>query len=1205
MLKALELIGFKSFADKTRFEFPAGITVVVGPNGSGKSNIVDAIKWVLGEQSVKSLRGKEMSDVIFKGGGAGGRKMLNMAEATLVIDNANKHLLYDAEEIRVTRRVYRGGDGEYLINGQPCRLKDIKQLFRGSGVGADSYSIIEQGKLDVLLQASPRDRRAIFEEAAGISRFKAKKIEAQRRLERVDQNMLRLTDIVEEVENRLKTVRSQATKAQRYKEHRDRLQELRTQVGLTDWRQLTEHVDSFTEKKKEVDALLAARQEDAEQGEQRLHAIEALVEAAVEKRRRLEQQVARHRERIAACTSTVEHSRSRAYELDAEVVRQRSRFLDAISRTAGLQQRLAEIVAEVETAERAADKVRDEVERHDRSVENLTSAFEQVRQTHEEQRRRHLKQTRTAAELAGQVNAEEIKRVDAQDAVTLCQTQQDRLRRETSDLQTRLHAARRTENDRDTDVVAAEAALQAGRERLSERQCESRALDEKLSLLREKHHRARARAAVLRELEEQLDGISSGVQTFLSETAKRSQNSTVRGVVADLLRAPFESAALIDVALGDKAQGVVIAGATVEKFAAQLDQEIRGRVRFISLLGEAVSPPLQLEGRDGVVARADHLVEAELPYYHLAVRLLADAWIVDTLATAFALARETHGAARFVTLAGELLERDGTLVVGSKEAASGLISRRSELRELAGRLESLELSLEELEQETTELADASGAGREEVRRCEETLAERKGELVEARLRTAAIEEQVKQLFAQQETLGGRLETAIAKVVECTSRLEEANVQLAATRQSLRQHEAELEQQNARLEELDEKRTEHAQQGVRLKVELVRSEQILASLLQQQRQTTHDLSEREVAAHETLEQLAGCEARRRQLDLEVLAASAELAELFLNNESLDHESGEIGRAADDAVSQREQVNSQLRQLREQRRKLDDQRLQFELEVNQARQQRVAMSERLKEDYGIDLETLREQEGSAGEQRLEVEQEIADLRNRLNRIGAVNMEALAELEELDARFSLLSSQHQDLLDAKESLEKIIARINGDSRRLFAETLETVRGNFQVLFRKVFGGGNADIVLEEGVDILESGVDIIATPPGKQALSISLLSGGERALAAVTLLLAIFQFRPSPFCVLDEVDGPLDEANIGRFVDQLREFLGWTKFIIVTHSKKTMTAANTLHGVTMQESGVSKRVSVKFEDVTEEGEILSATANQGGSPDESDAA
>jgi chromosome segregation protein len=416
MLKALELVGFKSFADKTRFEFPPGITVVVGPNGSGKSNIVDAIKWVLGEQSAKSLRGAEMADVIFKGAGSGGggRKPMNTAEATIVIDNSEGRLAIDAPEVHVSRRVYRSGEGEYLINRQPCRLKDIRDMFRGTGVGTDAYSLIEQGKVDRLLQASAKDRRAMFEEAAGISRFKAKKIEAQRRLERVDQNLLRLSDIVEEVESRLRNVRSQAAKARRYKEYSDRLQQLRTQVALTDWRHLTEKLEALENELQQLRDEAASLAAQAEAIEARSLELEVEINEAGEAIRQCESQFGRNRERIASHESTIEHERSRCHDLEEEESRHRQQLAAMSTRAGDLQQRLWEATDALEHAEADYREVTGRVADHERALSELTDRLNQLRAQNESRRNEYMTRMRAVATLGNQVSGHESQLAAAQ-----------------------------------------------------------------------------------------------------------------------------------------------------------------------------------------------------------------------------------------------------------------------------------------------------------------------------------------------------------------------------------------------------------------------------------------------------------------------------------------------------------------------------------------------------------------------------------------------------------------------------------------------------------------------------------------------------------------------------------------------------------------------------------------------------------------------
>jgi chromosome segregation protein len=1229
MLKALEIVGFKSFADKTRFEFPAGITVIVGPNGSGKSNIVDAMKWVLGEQSAKSLRGKDMADVIFKGGG-GGRKPMNMAEATIIFDNSGGQLPTDAPEVHVTRRVYRSGEGEYLINRQPCRLKDIRDLFRGTGVGVDAYSLIEQGKVDRLLQASPKDRRAIFEEAAGISRFKAKKIEAQRRLERVDQNLLRLRDIVEEVESRLKTVRAQASKAQRYREYSQRLQELRTQVGMVDWRALSARL---AEIESCLDALreeIAARSAELEKHEARALELETDLTTAGDDLRAAEGSYAKNREQIAALESQIGHQRARACELEEEAGRLRHNIVSMTTRVVDSQARLRDTLAELESAGSAHAEVVAALSALEAALTELTSRLDRLRKRGEEQRQRHGEQLRAAAHLGSQVGALQTQQASAQLTIQRCQARWEELAQSVTEAEGELDQERAQEVDFVQAIAGRTAELEEARKALD---AERRLQERRQADLTETHAKLRAvkaRASLLEELENNFEGLASGVKELLQakDADAAGPLADIRGVVADFIRAPVEWAALIDAALGPTSQYVVIEGDRLVAALTAGEVELPGRVGLVQLNTHAATfatAESDLASQAGVIGRADQLVEADATNVDLVGRLLSRTWLVETLADAYRLLANYPGRRFcFVTKGGEVLAADGVLFAGAGTAGHGLISRRSELRAIKLELVAIGNQITAQQAELERIALRVAGHEREVAEFVAQQQQDEKALAEVRYRQRALEERREQLRRQQATLATDEAMATAQQRELAKQLAEQQGALALAEQAVVDLEQALAQNRAELDDIAANRDAQVKEVTTQRIALAKSEQRLEALRARREQLEEDQRERERISTDAQSQLAQALERARQAEFSILQATSQVAELYLRKEVLARETVAVMERQHALIGERQTLADALARIRRQQRKAEDSQHEQELAAHEVRHERQTLADRLRDDYGIDLAALPAPQAapvvpapkvvhpldagdedaaveappldvSEEEQRAGVEEEIATLRRKISNIGAVNMDALGELDDLEARFANLSGQYNDLAQAKESLERIIIKINNDSRRLFIETLEAIRTNFQALYRKAFGGGKADIVLEENVDILEAGVDIIATPPGKPSFSNSLLSGGEKALTAVALLLAIFQFRPSPFCVLDEVDAPFDEANIGRFVDVLKEFLGWTKFVIVTHSKKTMTAATTLYGVTMQESGVSKRVSVRFEDVSEDGHISQEAAQR----------
>ena len=1235
MLKALELAGFKSFADRTRFEFPAGITVVVGPNGSGKSNVVDAVKWVLGEQSAKSLRGKEMADVIFKGqGGDTGRKPANSAEATLVFDNADGRMAIDAPEVYITRRVYRSGEGEYLINKRPSRLKDIKDLIRGTGIGADAYSIIEQGRIDRLLQASPKDRRAIFEEAAGISRFKAKKVETQRRLERVDQNLLRLSDIVEEVENRLKSVRAQASKAKRYREYTQRLQLLRTQSAQVDWRRLTE---KLTAAEAEIEALRNQTGEAAEKvaaGELRLHDHEASSAAVVELLHALEQRASQLREQISRREGDADHQRERCREIEDATARRRIDLAALTARATDLDGLLGEALAALSSADQTHAALEAKLTEHTATLNRASAEWSELRKATESRRNEQLARVQEAERTAARRLAAEG---ELQTAVATAKRRQgeiDDAASQVAELQTQADA----EQTLEADFVAELAAVQKQIDKLQDELDENRKLlasrQDDWTQLEGRRHGLAGREKFLEEMERTREGLISGVRELLerAEAAASGPLTSVIGVVADVMQARVETAPLIDVALSDAAQFVVVEGALEDVVQLARREVFETRItlvpsrppaggdyaaaqraagnRLAAWLGmgqPAESAPVPVDEPpapgeppredSGFIGRASECVETEPEYAALVEHLLGRTWLVRTLADALRLHAVAPPGTRFVTEAGEVLEAGGIVVAGPRPTAVGLVSRKSELRAVGEELAVVEKQVSDVQDHLHHLRTLIKEQEEEQRDRIKATDQTRQSLAEVRVLLRSLAERQRKLAQQADVAEHERLQAESLAAARVAEMETLDATQAAAEDAAARLTAAMREDEARLTEIEAARKQATDDVTAARVDIGKSEQRLESLRLRATQYEADQRERREAVARLREQLESGLERRAAFELEILAATAEIATLCLEKEAVarDHAGSLVRR--DELAAERTAAADEMQKIRRALKRAEDELHKTELAAEGVRHERQTLSTRLREDYGIEIAELAAAEQNAEEsaERQAVEEEIENLRRKINQIGAVNVDALDELDDLESRFQHLSAQHQDLTQAKEALVKIIHKINADSRRLFLETLEAIRANFQVLYRKAFGGGKADITLEDGQDVLEAGVEIMATPPGKPSFNNSLLSGGEKALTAVALLMSIFQFRPSPFCILDEVDAPFDEANIGRFVDVLKEFLGWTRFVIVTHSKKTMTAADTLYGVTMQESGVSKRVSVRFDEVGEDGHISEDAARR----------
>jgi chromosome segregation protein len=1199
MLKRLELVGFKSFADKTRFDFAAGITAVVGPNGSGKSNLVDAVRWILGEQSAKSLRGGEMADVIFNGSTT--RRSLGLAEVTMSFDNGQKSLATAEQEVQITRRVYRSGEGEYLINQQPCRLRDIKELFLGTGAGSDAYCIIEQGRVDVLLQASTRDRRVIFEEAAGISRFKAKKLETLRKLERVDQNLERLGDIVEEVEKQLRSVKLQAAKAQRHQEYSLRLRELRLALGLAEYHELSVRLDAETATLDGLRAELAGRAAETEAGEQVTRRLEEALARLDEGVHAQEAALASARQHIATEETTLTHEWSVSEDLEKDLTATRARMTGLNAKVASLAEAAARAAGELRDAEGHVQAQRGETLAVEEALAAAAGRLAELQRQIEADKQNHMEQMRQAGRLHNEAVSSKARLDNLRHERERLVHRNELAAGQIASLDVELQGLSRADEELQARLAAARATLAQMTQERDRLRRERDELARSASDLKARRSGLASRVEVLEGLERSHEGLGTGpreVLALLEAATPPWTRELIVGLVADLLTVRREYAPLIDVALGDRAQRFLVwdPGRLAAAVAGR-GQPFSGRVGFLmmgvpadaGLSGDpSVSGTQGVPNHPGVVARAAELAACEHPGLEgLPARLLGRTLIVRDLDAARALAAE---GCRCITLQGELLECDGTLTVGAHHAETGILSRKSELRELRDQAVDLERQLADGEHKLAGLGDRVAAADTRIETLKgegEALTEQAADL---RSRVARHRQRRGELHEEVDLGQRELSTLERDLGHWEEQWQRAQAQAEAADRQVLALQTRMEGADREVREREHERQQKQQEVTTAKVALGQAEERLKALAAEHAKLERDRVER-LRERTQGEQHLG-EARRRLEESQrtMLQASAALAEWYLKKEDAERRVTDLIRQRDQARQERQVLAERSKAARAEYEARQEQAHARELEATDQRHRRDTLTDRLREDYQVELaelyaQRLREPAAESAPDAAQANEEIAELRRKLGRLGSVNLDSLTELAELEGRAETLKTQTADLVAAKRSLEEIIATINQDSRRLFMETFTTVRTHFQELFRKLFGGGMADVVLEDESDVLESGVEVIARPPGKELRSISLMSGGEKTLTAVALLLAIFRSKPSPFCILDEVDAALDEANIGRFTLVLREFLDQSQFIIITHSKKTMAVADVLYGVTMQESGVSKQVAVRFEDWVED--------------------
>jgi len=1191
-LRRLILQGFKSFPDRTEFVFDDGITCLVGPNGCGKSNVVDAVKWVLGEQSAKSLRGLEMMDVIFNG--SAGRRASGLCEVTLEFDNDDgviQPVVSAASErkpqlVSVTRRLYRSGESEYLVNRHMVRLRDIREMFMDTGVGTNAYSLVEQGKVAQLLQSNPVERRVIFEEAAGISKYNARKREALRKLDRVDQNLLRLNDILSEVQKRLRSIKYQAGKARSYQGYCEKLKSLRSLFSLASYHRMRQERTALQGR---LDAVsdqvisLAARIDQLEAN----HAAAVAELAELETQaRQTAGQIASVAGQIITCEERIEMLAARSGELAERIEAATTRGAELADRMTAAEGAIAARRSELGTIEL-------QIRQHTETVEAML----------DDQQAGALELTRLQAELddekAGTIDllrrtSQLHNEIAASGVRTESLTgQRDRLSRRAEEVAAQmaeLIGDRARIDAKLTDI--AQVAAEAG-ERLEAVKAEGLALaaqqadiETQLTDARERRGGLQSRRSTLEEMHRRGEGLAEGARRVLA-ARDAGKLPFVLGLLADFVAADFEHAAVVDAALGPMEQAVLI-DRQEHLLAGRggLAEALDGAGAELLCLDRLEAAPQEVELTDLPVAavRLTDLLRFDEVLARPLSRLLARTLVVDDLPAACAAAAVLPAGWTLVTRDGEALGADGRIRLG-RAASAGLISRQSELIELTDRLGALQGEITDLSSRQLAATDQRKHADDLQQQFRTAIYEANTERVNYQGQSDRLGEQLTRLETEEPVIAADIRGIAGEIEDAVRAAHAAREQVAELDKRSAERQAHIDTLNARLAALQQRQQE-------LQSELTERRVLHARAIEQQARGNEALTQMRQAlqrtARERTEALDEIEAsRRRQADAaEAVTKARASIEAFYSQKT------ELDQQAVDLEQTRTGLNERLEEIRTARTEC---RRQHEQAVEGANGLRVEAGEadvriedlitRVSEEIGMELvASYADYEHDDARDWDAVKGEIQELRAKLQRLGNVNLDAIGEQEELEQREGFLGSQLTDVRDSHRQLTELIGRINRESRRMFTETFEAVRGNFQVIFRKLFGGGKADILLTDPADVLESGIEIVARPPGKELRSITLLSGGEKTMATVALLFSIFRAKPSPFCVLDEVDAALDEANNERFNLLLGEFLSQSQFILITHAKRTMSVADVLYGVTMQEAGVSRRVSVRFAEAAE---------------------
>jgi chromosome segregation protein len=1167
-LKSIQLIGFKSFAEKTTLEFLPGVTAIVGPNGCGKSNISDAIRWVLGEQSAKALRGSEMADVIFNG--TDGRKAINLAEVSMTFAEVDPKTLslpgvnLDFTEVTITRRVHRDGNGEYFINKTPCRLRDIQSLFMDTGIGRSSYSLMAQGQIDQILSAHPEDRRTIFEEAAGINKYKHQKKEALRKLEYTEANLVRITDIIKEVKRQIISLQRQAGKARRYKELFDQLKALDTRLARhkydllhTDITGLESQITNFVQQSDAFSAQIAEKEQQIADLRRSLSAIEGAINDAVARDHELKSDSDRHQQRM---TTNAE----RITELEQLIENHHRETAGAEEKIRVQEELLQSLNAEFEQIDSILATEQAKLHAQQAAVRQLESELSQKNAASNETKSALIDLESAIARSRNELAAlDQKKKYDVVRAERLS-TERLQLQDQRRALDQRLQ----TYND---GLAELRTAVNALREALAAKQSELQNTSSLLVAATNQHHVAASDASSKRARLEVL-------QQFFAAPDGRS-------TLGQILEVESQYGAAIEAALNHAIHTILADDLTAARqlLASGLQNPAVVAPESTPANGELPDNELPL----GAMAWASAITRVRDARFEPLIRSMLE-WVivVGDLDTALSL-RQQHPHLAVATVRGEFIDEHGILSAVSKSHIGEISALTQEVAQLAAQVSGQETSKAELEQKEAALEIELSALRADLHAKEVALASKEGELnalategrdLESKVHTVVSE---LQSIEQQDTEEKqRRETILASLRESESRQTELQQQMTTAQRAVDELLARKEQMTLQLTELRVSvgGIEHKRRAIESQREPIAAR-------------VRDLRER---MQTCADEITSYTARIQQFRAEIAESEAAIAELAVSREQsqqqiagLQHQRGEVATGI-------EQAEEELRAIRKQANEAQSQKSGLEIQLAQKRMEAQNLKDRVWQKYQVNVDDIRgdtinitiADQGPVITEQVPmptdwdaIELQVTEMQSKLDAMGPVNVEAINEFEELEERYKFLSQQYEDLIKAKDQLLQVITKINVTTKQLFQETFEKVRENFQMMYTELFGGGKANLILLDEADPLESGIEIVAKPPGKQLQSITLLSGGEKTLTATALLFAIYMVKPSPFCVLDELDAPLDESNINRFVRILQRFITQSQFVIITHNKRTIGMADALYGITMEEHGVSKVVSVKF--------------------------
>ena len=1175
-LKNIEVQGFKSFAQKINFEFHNGITGIVGPNGSGKSNVGDAVRWVLGEQSAKQLRGGNMQDVIFSGTET--RKPLSFASVAITLDNSDHKLPVEFNEVTVTRRLYRSGESEYLINGSACRLKDINEMFYDTGIGKEGYSIIGQGQIDKILSGKPEDRRELFDEAAGIVKYKRRKNTTIKKLEDEQQNLVRVTDILSELTKQLGPLERQSETARIYLAKRDSLRELDVNMFLLESRQTEKDLLVLREKNETASAQLEDTNREYQQTKVEYD--------------RLEQELEELNRQMDDLREKTQQNALQKQQLEGQINVLNEQIQAALQSDTHFKNRL-EIVEE-DLKQRV--QARSEVEEEKGSLHTIVKEA-QKRLTDQEDRLHTVQEQISQCESAVEDGKNEIIEILNSRATTKGKAQRfDTLMEQVgirkAEVNQHILHLKSEEAQQKTIRAKAQSEYDQITEEIHEIDQKSRQMDQQVHSLSEDlkkqttqleisqtaYHREASRLESLRNITERYDGYGNSIRRVMEQ---KDRVSGIRGVVADLIQVNKEYEIAIETALGGSIQNIVTDNEqTAKRMIEYLKKNRFGRATFLPL--NSINTRGEFSQKDalketGVIGLASDLVTTEKEYTGLTRYLLGRVLVVDQIDHAIAIAKKYHHSLRMVTIEGESLSPGGSMTGGAFKNNSNLLGRRREIEELEGKVASQKEEVSRLTASMEENRHKRNQLRDQISQLQEQLRSKYVAQNTAKMNLAQLNDKEQEIRDGYERIRLDQEQIRRQLSEIKQDHDKIDEELKASRQDEKELETYIETRQKELEEWknEESSVQRKLEDLRLEASTTQQKESFASenlsrliseiqglvqekqtILETLKQGNQEMENKRRSVEELKEAVTGFggqeEADRQQLETWQKEKDQKNTSHKAFFEKRDHLSGQISLLDKECF----RLKSQMEKLEESREtQISYMWEEYEITPNNALQYR-------KEEY-TDLKEMKKQ--------------ITQLKDEIRKLGSVNVNAIEDYKNLQERHAFLSGQYEDLKKAEAQLENIIRELDEGMRQQFSEKFRDIQREFDKAFKELFGGGKGTLELEEDVDILEAGIKIISQPPGKKLQNMMQLSGGEKALTAIALLFAIQNLKPSPFCLLDEIEAALDDSNVGRFAGYLQKLTKNTQFIIITHRRGTMNAADRLYGITMQEKGVSTLVSV----------------------------